>query len=863
MLAEKESLERRFKKRLREFFILGFVILCGLVVTWDFSQFKQNSLDLLKSKHRLVENVFFAYLEKAEFEISSISQLFANSSLQSGREMKSLFSSHDAFLLGVVDFIHVERGDGSSIEDPRSRLYLAGSASMYDFFAKIGKWQVFTTGASDYFLVFKKEIVSQQGRNLGYVYGFISLNNNFVFAHSLLKSVNVDGVGLLTNQGDVIFDVKTFKSTAEKSMLMYKEELDLSGIPSNIELRVSLQQTEFFSFEDEVLYKTVLLALLLLGGYLVILKIARNAIFTPMLYSINDLVLTKKTTYQEFDEIEKIVHGRSAREAEQFRALQLLMEGGSMVVIFCDEVASVLRMNQEAKSLFNDAENARTLFDFMPIISHSPIQKALKGEVGTTFILSFSHVNKTYDWTIYPYIAESGFRGVALIGKDITKETQLEWQLSQIQPAAFLVGQQLGSEELLLEISYLSTRCENTSSFPVGEWLSALEFSLRALSEIKDDNTIRCSLGKLLCDEFDRVPINFYSRGDIFIDCDIDSACVMHVWPGEFRALVSSLVMMIHSNELVEEKSISFNVRNQKLGIKVVGVSHSRPIFSKLVERLVEKVGAKLELGKDKSLSIYLPYLFTESDSIELPSESTVIWIENGYERSSLVLSALNRLAIDVICVRSIDDFFLESNKLNKIDAILVGSTHYSYSDYDELVETMSMMLDRRDLPIAMVGCNKALDEFNFRLDYYPFSYSLAELLISLFQLRPVISEELRPKGRNWLLVGGTKVTRAIVKSELVDHDIVPHFVDEIDSYSSLLNNYDIEVIVALDTKVSNKLVRMKLEFPSVKILLTQPIEAEIDADIFLIRLPRDAPRIKEMVEFISSKNRINKLEGV
>ncbi|WP_191601443.1 hypothetical protein [Marinomonas algicola] len=857
MPVEKESLEQRFKKRLRVFFTLGFIILSCLVMAWDFTQFKQNSLNQLKSKHDLVERAFFTYLQKAEFEISGIAQLFASSGLPSGREMKSLFSSHDTFLLGVIDFIHIEREDGFSIEDPRSQLYLDGSASVYDMFSKIGKWQVFTTGVSDYFLVFKKEIVSLQGRNLGYIYGFISLNNNFVFAHSLLKSASVDGVSLLTNQGGGIFDVKTPKAPVDEWMRMYKEEISLSGTPSKIELGVLLQQTELFSFEDEVPYKMLLLALILLSGYLTIVKLARSAIFTPMLYSMNDLMLTQNAAYKEFDEIEKIINGRSASEKEQLGALQLLMEGSSTVVIFCDEVASVLRMNQDAKVLFSDAENARTLFDFMPITSHSSIQKALKGEAGTTFTLSFSHVNKTYHWTIYAYIAESGFRGLALIGKDITKETQLEWQLSQIQPAAFLIGQQVGSEELLLELSYLAGRCDSSNSFPIGEWLNALVFCLKGLSDLKDENSARSSLGKVLCSELDRVPITFYSRGDIVIDCDMEAASVMYFWPGEFKALLSSLVMMIHSNELVEEKSISFKVSHQKLTIDVLGVSHSRPVFSKLVERLVEKVGAKLEVGNDKHLSISLPYVFTETELIELPSNFSVVWIENGYERSALVMFALHRLAVNVTCVRSVDDFFLQSNTLEKIDAILVGCADYSYPDYNELAETMSMMLDRKDLPIAMVGCNKVDNGSDFILDYYPFSYSVAELLISLCQLRPVIPEDLRLNGRNWLLVGGTKVTKAIVKSELVDHDIVPHFVDEMESYTSLLHNYDIEVIVALDTKVSSKLATMKMEFPTVRILLTQPIDAEIDAEIFLIRLPHDASRIKEMIEFVSSKNDI------
>ncbi|MCZ2722061.1 hypothetical protein O1D97_10445 [Marinomonas sp. 15G1-11] len=860
MFLEKESLEQRFKGRLRTLFIIVFIALSGLCTLWELNQAKQSTLVQLESKYGLVENTFFDYLQRAEFELTTIAQLFSSSNLPKGKEIEALFSSHDAFLLGVIDFIYLKKSDGTSVEDPRGHLYLNDSVLLYSPFSKIGKWQIFSTGEGRYFLVFKKSMVSIEGKNLGYIYGFISLNNNFVFANSLLDSVNVDGVTLSTKQGSIIFDVKTSRLLSANPLRIYSEEIELSGQPSALELGVFLQEPNILSLDDVLGYKILLLALSFLAGYFIVLHLSRTSIFVPIIDSINDLSSTKNTRYQEFDDIEKIVNGKSASEAEQLRALQLLMESESIVVIFCDEVASVLRMNQEARHLFNDADSARTLFDFMPIISHSPIQQALKGEVGTNFNLRFSHVNKIIHWTLYPYIAESGFRGVALIGNDVTKETQLEWQLSQVQSVSLLAGKQFGCEELLTELNYLAGRNENSDNFPVGEWLSSLVFGFRGIEGVKNGvNDIRCTLGRLLCDELNRVPVDFYKRDDILIDCEIDSACVTYVWPREFRSLVTSVVMMIHSNELVEEKVIAFKIENQKLIISVTGISHSRPVFNTLVERLSEKIGARLDMENDQNFSIHLPYILTERDMVELPNDSCVIWVENGYERGSLVQSAFSKLNVEIINVRSPDDLFLQSEKLKRIDAVLVGCASCSDSDYKNLVHTMSMMFDRHnDLPIAMVGVNKALNEDDLFLEYYPFSYSFAELLISLFQLRPIIPEDMRVKGRNWLFLGGTKVAKAIIRSEFSDHDIVPHFIDDADSYTALLNNYNIEAVVALDNSGSNRFVSMRQEYPNVRMILTQNVELPINTEFFLITLPYDAPRIKEMIEFVSNKKSIN-----
>ncbi|MFT2111802.1 hypothetical protein [Marinomonas sp. 2405UD68-3] len=861
MYLEKESLEIRFKRRIGVFLFLVFAVLSVIYTMMKYSEAEQMVLSQLENKHNLVERAFSSYLQKAEFELSSISQLFSNAQLEEGREMNSLFSNHDDFLLGAVDFLYVKRDDGRSIIDPRSSLYLDDSAALYSVFSKIGQWLIFATDESSYFLVFKKNMVANEGESIGYIYGFISLNNNFVLAQSLLTNVNIDGVMLSTAEGVTVFDGKGDDFTSEELMSSYDKNLDLSGSFSTLQLKVFLKKADFFLFEEVLVYQILLLAFGLLGGYFMIMFLSQKAVFNVMSDAISDLSITKKTKYREFDEIEKIIHGKNASEEEQARALQILMEGASIAIIFCDEVASVLRMNQEAKQLYSDAEGARTLFDFMPIISHSPIQQALKGEAGTSFTLSFSQVNKIFHWKLYPYIAESGFRGLVLIGNDITKETQLEWQLTQTQPSSLLGSQQISNEKLQSELLFLAARCDRSTDFPISEWLNSLAFGLQGVGNHESSEEKVSTLGRLLCDELTRMPVELQSHDNFFIDCGLDVACISYPWPRELKSLLSSILMMIHSNELVEEKALCFKLEEQKLIIQAVGVSHSRAIFLQLVECLVEKMGAKLNISNGRRFSIALPYAVTGCSAIELPVDSQVIWIENGYEQSELVKSTLNDLNVELVCISSAEDIFLHSMQLERIDAILVGCSHQYDEDYNELLETMSMMLGRSDLPIARISCNSKGCYESLRLEHYPFSYSIAELLISLFQLRPISPDDMLPEGRNWLLTGGTKVSKAIMRNELIEHDIVPHFIDDIDSYLPLLNHYRIEVIIVLDQISPKVLMKIQLEFPQVMVLLTQKESHNNDAKYFVIRPPYDTIRIKDMVTFVNKSTVIDRIE--
>ncbi len=862
MYLEKESIEKRFKRRISSFFLIVFILLSIVTTAVKYSEAKDAVLSQLERKHHLVESSFSLYLQKAEFELSGVSQLFSNSQLEDDREMHSLFSNHDGFLLGSIDFIYVERNDGRSILDPRSSLYLEDSADLYSVFSKIGQWFVFSVGEGNYFLVFKKGMVSSEGIGVGYIYGFISLSNNFAMAQSLLMDVNIDGIKLSNSQGDTIFEERGARFMTEEGVDSYGSVLNLPDSLATLELRVFLKKADFFSFEEELAYQIFLLAIALLSCFLIVVFLSQRAIFNVMSDAIADLSITKNTKYKELDEIEKIIYGKNASEKEQARALQILMEGAASAVIFCDEVASVLRMNQEAKKLYHDAEGARTLFDFMPIISHAPIQQALKGEAGTSFTLSFSQVNKILHWRLYPYISKSGFRGLVLIGSDITKETQLEWQLSQVKPISFSGMQQLTSEELLSELHFLSGRCDYSNGFPIGKWLSALAFGLEGIrgDDIQEDTA--SLLGKLLCNELSRMPMALHTHDDLFVDCRLEAACVLYPWPLEFKSLISSILMMTHSSELVEHKAICFKVEESKLVIDVTGVSHARDIFLKLVGSLVEKIGAKLNIDHERGFSIVLPYSVAEKDDIEIPAGSQVVWIENGYEKSSLMQSILRNLDIELVCINSAEDIFLKSMKLDQIDAILVGCSYQSDEDYEELLETMSMMLGRSDLPIAKVSFNNPFNDQSLALDYYPFDYSVAELLISLFQLRSISPDDMLPKGRNWLLIGGTKVSKAILRNELIEQDIVSHFLDDMDSSLSLLNHYKIEVIIALEQMSPELLLKIKLEFPSITVLLTQKSNQSNGEKCFPMRPPYDAGCIKDMITFVDTSNNMSLIEG-
>mgnify|MGYP000232868668 FL=1 len=848
------SLEQRFRNRAAAAFLLGFVLILLLSAVSSQRQAAIENQKILSVKQDIVVSAFQTYLQRAEFELSTITQMLVSGALPRGQEMSVLFADHDDFLLGGVDFIYIDYSSAVPVMDPRGRLFMnAVAPTQYLPLAKLGRWQSFNAANGATFFVYKKKLVTREANHLGYLYGFVSLNHNLALTSTLLNSAGLDKVTLYAADGDLLFEEQRLSFTSTELISSLVTPVALINNERQFALQIAVQLDQQSLLWQWLSYHIVFIGIGLWGGYLCLIMLVQKIIFQPLAHMTGSLGTTTVSSFAELRDIQRVVNQRSADVAEQLRCLQLLMAGTNSAIIFCDEVAAVQRMNEEAKALFSDSRQARTLFDFMPIMSHQPIQQALKGEVGGRFELNFSQVNKIYRWQLFPYITANDLRGLALIGQDITQATQLEWQLDQLQPESYKYLHRIESALILEELNYLSTQWNNRPNFQLGFWLNALVTSLNGVVLEKQSDRVQ-TLGALICQEFAKIPECLSRQGILELECDLETACIQHNWSHDVNGLVGVMLLMVYASELVEEKKLTLNIVKQKLVIQVLGVGVVRPIYSRLVAALAERLGTIGPTIQGNALSVAIPYTAAHpSEIIGLPKGAVVVWIANDYIQQDKVESVLRNLGVQLYCVNSTEELFFQPKILAHIDAILVGCSRNS-DDYKALLQALSGRLNRSNLPIAWVGQNDTVaDELgHYALNNCPFEYNLAKLLQGLYKLPFIALGQTLVSGHHWLVVGGSGVGRAILRSELMGQHITAHLSADLTGYQAILRHQKIDVVLLLGEVDSVLVAALQKDFPASMVVLTQYSNANLATKTFVMDVPYQTENIASLVKFVN-----------
>lgn len=845
------SLEQRFKRKLAIAFTIAFLVSLLLMSMLEYRASKERIHNDLELKYQTVQNAFLSYLQRAEFELSNLTQTLSAQTLSRGNEMNAIFASHDGFLLGGVDFIYADMYDGIDIEDPRVFLFLEEDIKEYIHNALLGEWQIFNTKTNKTLLVFKKKLLSSQSQHMGYLYGFVSLNNNLALANTLLNSVDLDKVSISDKEGNVLLQEEKLSFDGRVDMDYYAAYMPFFNEDNRLSLALYIKADDVFSLRKSVGYEFLFIFFAMWGGYLIVVLLVQRLIFHPMLKVTRSLGDETVSHFREIQEIQRVISDHSARVAEQIRGLHLLMDTTGVAIIFCDEVASVLRINSDAKFLFADAESARTVFDFMPINSHSPIQKALKGEVGSSFVLNFPQLSKIFQWKLFPYITENGFRGLALIGHDITRETQLEWQVSQLEPSYYQAMKKIDPELILSELNFLNDQSQ-TPGFAVNEWLSVFVRSLNGLvTNIEDQAAEPRALGVLVGNEFNTIPDGFGKHGTLQLDCDLDVACLTSKWPRDLSDLINVLIMMVYSSDLVEEKQLSFRQVNRKLVIQVVGISAVRPIFLTLMNLFARRLNAKVQQEKGGGISISYPYELVSRELVILRPKANVVWITNGAPDAERTTSVLRRLKINLICYHSLEDLLLNLDEIEKVDALLFGVTKTS-TNYKKTIQMLTVLFDRNDLPIAWITRHDVdFTEDILVLNEFPCDYSVARLLSQIFNRAPLDFHSLLSNKHHWMIVGGSTVGRSIFRSELLSQDIVPHVANAMNDIEDVLKHHRIEVLVLLDDFESDALQSERLELSSTIVVVTKKSLKDVKSVYFPLTSPYLAEDIRTLIHTV------------
>ncbi|TBR43869.1 hypothetical protein CBF23_003840 [Marinomonas agarivorans] len=846
------SLNRLYRKQIAIVLAMAFIAVVFLSVWMMQKQIRQNHQVNLPLYHQITIQAFNAYLKNSEYEMSSAVQalLYNKQQLRPRPVLDVLFDQHDDFLLGGLDFFHISWSDKTETVDPRARLFINEPIENLTAKSIIGGWSLQRTQDGDNLLVYKKSLVQKTMEWQGYLYGFIFLSDNVALANKLLLSAELDAVRLLSPNRDTLFSVThPDLSVREKNALhFYGVGALIEGIDDAYLLQVAKQEERSSQVMRQYTVWIAVCFIILVAVFLVLTKLFGYSLKKTLFTFEQDLDAARNSSFSELYSLQKRMNEDNAKLNAQLSSFDLLMEASRSAIIFCDDTAGIKQINKKAEDLFAESIRSRTVFDFMPVACHPAIQQALKGEVGISFEMTLANSNSIYNWRLFPYMTENYHRGVALIGSDVTTMQQLQWQLSELQQYA--PENSVEPQLILAELAYV---LENMSDKSRDIWLNAL---IQCVNELLNKSTLSAviPLGDLLDARLQVTPCDLAEVGFIQLSCAIQSANVHGTWSSDIGLLISTLIMMIHSSDTVSQKRLAIEIFDDQIKFEATGVASRRPVFKSLLYAVSARLGIECRFINNNQLVVLYPFLektFTTDNPV---ATKKIAWIKNDYRAPELLEEALQRLDCHVTHFSSSESFFTEFSGLDKVDALLIGYEDYQ-ANFSELPTILKTRLDRTDLPIGWVnhGVNQPVDNYPSYF-YQPYDYGVAKFLENICR-HPPIDLKAGLIGRDgWLLVGGSKVSRAILYEELLRQELTPYPVEDIQEHESLLSNKMVRVVLLLDNIEQNYIVQLGKRYSDLIILsLDITFQNEIIYNYPLER-PYQKEQIKLLAEFVQKK---------
>ncbi len=814
------SLQRRLQQRI-SLLLMAVFLLIAFAALYFFGSFNQSAMrQNLVLKHQIIGQVFNGYLNRAEDEMSLITQNLSLSHFEQGRELDLLFRHHEVLLFGGLDFFYIEWRDRPNALDPRAQLFTAMEFKGALNKGLVGSWVTFLTDDA-VFLMYKKKIVSDIDENNGYLYGFISLNDNLTLANELLDGAKVDEVRIYDDQ--------------ERLLLKeHKRDVKLAdnALNSIMPLRTSVQTSLSLEIIENpgpyyLILKQSISFILVIGGvlftfFLLFIHQARHSIFMPLKKI--DYHNKGESVYQELEPIYRKSQQDKAFIKARNERFALLMKSTHCAIIFCNEVAEIEVMNVEAQEIFPDSVDARTVFDFMPISSHRSIQQALKGEVGVSFDLTIDSLRRLYKWQAYSFINESSYQGALLVGRDITKETSLVWQLDQLQPLSTIAKKTVDAESMLNELAYLSALPHNIKEGQIQNWVRLFMSVLEKLKDTEEDISY-IAIGDVLSEESALIMTTMDIESNrAFIDCPLAVGARVIAVDSNIKGLIRVLLMMVLSNDM-EERCLGVRLSGDQLTITAMHDMASRRLFSWMIKTLLSHLGGRQKILQNNALELEwkVHVEAPEQGPVTLLNQKTVAWIANDYPRPGMISGSLNRLNLSIEHYISTASFFTQSGNVSKFDAILIGCDQDIGSQL-EVTEALKLKYKRHDLPIIWINSFhiESPDSDVFVLSGCPFDYSLQKILSGAFKREPMVSLLPLHNEESWLLVGGSRVTKAIWHSVLSEYDLLVQWVNDLNYSNVALSYHTALTVVLLEPQPHELLLTLQSEFPNIRFFSIQ-----------------------------------------
>ncbi|MGB0944807.1 MAG: hypothetical protein ACPGUE_20535 [Marinomonas sp.] len=846
------SLRKRHRMQmalvLMSVYILVAIVL--LFVTKD--QIERDNQADLAVRHFTVSQALHGFLLSAEYELSSTVQVLLNTKKQMDLDLGRLFDRHDEFLFGSLDFFYVEWAEQGSILDPRTHLFTQDSIDRLIAKSKLGRWTLQQTQDGASILINKKKIVNLDGDWKGYLYGFISLNNNVTLANRLLKSAEIDEIKLLSPEQDILLSERHLSLPENLALNFYRADLQIVKEGLAFDLQIAKQVASSSTVWQRYLYWMVFFSIGLFLLYFVLVQLSQR-LFNHALHMFElGLDSDDESEFIELRHLQRKMNDKSAQVSNQLSRFNLLMDASNAAIIFCDDVALVQNINHKASTLFSESNRGRTVFDFMPVACHQALQKALKGEVGIEFELTIPNVNSIYQWQLIPYMTDSHYRGVALIGHDVTHIQQLEWQLNELKVESYGPSSSVEIDLILNEINHQIVFFDTESFVEARNWQKAI---VTCLSELLNEPSSmdQITLGDLLQQRLLLTPCDLGRFGYLKIECDLASALVQSRWSTDLGLLINALVLSVHASELIEEKRLSICVTENQLRFEVVGISDTRPIFAWLNKTICGRLGIEAKRVKTNQISIVYPLGETPLGRINLPDNIKVAWLANDYAMANQVEAVLKKLNCSVHAFSSAESFFTEVGSTDEIDILLIAYDELQ-PEWRELPAILQTRLARQRIPVAWVG-----NQDKHEIDGYPnFSacaheYSLARFIEPILSLDSIALQDCLADDDAWLVVGGSSISRAILYEELTQLKISPYLVPSLEGHLSLFSHQKVKAVLLLDDVDNEHIIWLRKEHANLMIVSLSSAPSS-GVNQYQMKKPYRKEQVKSLVEFVHNK---------
>ncbi|EAQ64954.1 hypothetical protein MED121_11339 [Marinomonas sp. MED121] len=812
---------------------------------------RDNQADL-SVRHFTVSQSFHGFLLSAEYELGSTAQALLNSQEEANLDLGRLFDRHDEFLFGNLDFFYVEWADQSHILDPRTHLFTQESIDRLVGKSKLGRWVLEQTQDGASILIYKKKIVTLEGDWKGFLYGFISLNNNLTLANRLLKSAHIDEVRLLSPDQDILLSERNIVLPDSLKLKFFRGDLQVVKEGLAFDLQIARQASEAGSTWQRYLYWMIFFSIGLSLLYFVLVYLSQRLFNYALSMFEQGLESNHESEFIELRRLQRKMNDKNELVSNQVSRFNLLMDASQAAIIFCDDVALVQNINHKASTLFSESSRGRTVFDFMPVSCHQALQKALKGEVGIGFELTIPNVNSIYQWQLIPYMTDNHYRGVALIGQDVTHLQQLEWQLNELKVESYGPSSALEIDLILNEINHQIIYFDNQSFVEARQWQQAL---VACLGELLNEPTSLeyMPLGELLQRRLLLTPCDLGRFGYLNIECKLDSALVQSQWSSDLGLLINALIMSVHASELIEEKRLSICVTENQLRFEVVGISDTRPIFAWLNKTICDRLGVEFKQVKANQASIIYPLLESSMGRISLPDNLKIAWLANDFTMAAQVETVLKKLGCSVYVFSSAESFFTEVGETDEIDLLLIAYDVLK-PEWRELPSIIQTRLARPRIPVAWIG-----SQAKHEIDGYPnFSacpheYSLARFIEPILSLDSIQLQDCLADDGAWLVVGGSSISRAILYEELTQLKISPYLVPSLEGHLSLFKHQKVKAVLLLDDVENKHLVWLKEEQPDLMMVSLSSAPSS-GVNQYQMKKPYRKEQVKALVEFVQNK---------